>query len=227
MSKTNEEIVRGFFDQVVNAKQVDHLTEYVSEAFISHTAPYVGIGVTPDDTSGDRYMIAHVIPGGPADGVLRPGDEIVRVSDDSRVWETFQQLKEGTWGLGKIDTVLHLEVLRKGQPLKLQLKRGLVPSADVPYSVLLAGFRSTLLEHWPDLQIELGQVIQQGDRISCQGTYSGTSQRYGRYAVWSFVMMYRLSNGKIVEGWGLTDELTRMKQLGFQLMVPEEELELA
>ena len=57
MSKTNKEIVQSFFDQVVNQKRIDLWDEYISKDYVSHAAPYIGMGLSTR-TADDKMIIS-------------------------------------------------------------------------------------------------------------------------------------------------------------------------
>jgi hypothetical protein len=110
MTQTNSSIVRGFFDEVINERRLDLLPKYFSEEYVGHGTPYVGIGVAPDYSRGEKVTVKLVNPGGPSEGKLMVGDEILRVSDGERTWETFEELRQSAWGPG---VMLQLELEKR------------------------------------------------------------------------------------------------------------------
>ena len=74
---------------------------------------------------------------------------------------------------------------------------------------------------FPDLHLELENVLVEGDRLALRLTGSGTQRgplpgipptgRKG--SVWA-MEIHRFENGKIVEQWVLIDNLTLLQQLG-------------
>ena len=81
------------------------------------------------------------------------------------------------------------------------------------YSVLLAGF--------PDAQTTILDIIAERDKVvvraSTVGTHTGPFMGIpptGRSVTWSFVDIYRIGDGKIVEHWIETDRMSLMQQLG-------------
>lgn len=83
------------------------------------------------------------------------------------------------------------------------------------------------LEAFPDLSIELEDMIAEGDRVVIRTTVRGTNTGplegmpgTGRTIRVADVDIYRLDGGKIVEAWYQFDRFGMMQQLG---LLPEEE----
>jgi hypothetical protein len=75
---------------------------------------------------------------------------------------------------------------------------------------------------FPDVQMEIVDLIAEGDKVvgrfSCSGTHQGTwrghpatGRRFGRIAE---VYIFQFGHGRIVGAWGLEDTLRRLQQLG-------------
>jgi predicted ester cyclase len=220
MSKTNVQIVQEYVQDVLNHKQFERIFDYFTEDCIFHSSPYVGLGISMDDRSGDKVILVDIAPNSPAAGNLRPGDEIVRVSDGTKTWEGFKDLKSGMWGQGIMGTPITVTVNRDGKPMDIPLKRGRVEAFDMVLSTYIDQWRDNTLKFWPDLNIEIKMIFGEGDRIAFYLTDSGTNQEYHRSAVWGEVGIFRLKNGKIVESWGVEDSFSQLKQLGFQINEP-------
>ena len=117
MGQTNINIIHGYFEEVINQKHLDRIPTYFSQNFTEHGSPYVGLGLMIDDTSGDGVTIMHVVPGGPADGKLKPGDEILLAYDGDNTWKTYEELRQGgVWGQGEIGTCITVKVRREIMP---------------------------------------------------------------------------------------------------------------
>ena len=74
---------------------------------------------------------------------------------------------------------------------------------------------------FPDLTMTAHDVISEGDRVSIRATMSGTHRgefmgipATGRRMDVPLADFMRVSNGRIVEHWGVTDTETMMRQLG-------------
>ena len=74
---------------------------------------------------------------------------------------------------------------------------------------------------FPDVAVTIDDIIAEGDRVVARMTVSGTHRgEYrgipptGKTAVVTEMTIYRISEGKIAEGWDLTDRLGMMQQLG-------------
>ena len=81
------------------------------------------------------------------------------------------------------------------------------------FSMLFAGF--------PDVQTTILDTIAEGDKVvvraSTEGTHTGPFLGIpptGKHAKWSFIDIHRIADGKIVEHWVETDQMSLMQQLG-------------
>ena len=81
------------------------------------------------------------------------------------------------------------------------------------FSMLLAGF--------PDVQTTILDTLAEGDKVviraSTEGTHTGPFLGIpptGKRAKWSFIDIHRIADGKIVEHWVETDQMSLMQQLG-------------
>jgi hypothetical protein len=219
MAQTNSSILRGFLDEVINQRRPDLLPKYFSEEYVGHGTPYVGLGIAPDYSDGVKVTVRLVNPGGPAEGKLMAGDEILRVSDGERTWETFEELRRHAWGQGVLGTSLTMWVRREGAEHKISLVRGLVPSFEFPYQLLESGMREWLKD-WPDLEIHLVNAIEAGDLVAYHAENQGHNARYGRSAVWSEFGFVRVQDGKITDWWSAEDTFSLFKQLGYTIEEP-------
>jgi predicted ester cyclase len=75
---------------------------------------------------------------------------------------------------------------------------------------------------FPDLQMEIQELIAEGDKVvgrfTCSGTHLGawlgqppTGRRFERV---DEVAIFRFRDGRIVDAWSLEDTLGRLRQLG-------------
>ncbi len=85
-----------------------------------------------------------------------------------------------------------------------------------------------LKQHWtmdltgfPDLQLTVEDMIAEGDKVAVRLSRGGTHQGVfmgvaptGNEARWTGNTIFRIANGKIVEGWVEGDHLGLMQQLG-------------
>jgi len=220
MSKSNKEIVQEYFDNVFNAKRVELIKNYLSADFSIRGFPYVGTGIYVDTTSGEKCVVTYVASKGPSDGHLETDDEILSIEDDTNSWNTYAEVREGLWGHGLIGSEVRFKVLRKGKTVEAVLSRGLIEGFDLSYDYFKEDFKKFLLEEYPDLELEINNLIQEDDLVAYSVTMKGTDTEYNRQAIWTESGFYRLADGKIVEGWGDSNEYTRMKQLGYQIIPP-------
>ena len=74
---------------------------------------------------------------------------------------------------------------------------------------------------FPDWREEIVDLVAEGDKVAarfrCSGTFQGEfmgAAPNGRWQEVDEVYFLRVRDGRIVEYWGLEDNLTRMRQLG-------------
>ena len=82
-------------------------------------------------------------------------------------------------------------------------------------------FFSVLRAAFPDFRYTIEDMIGEGDyvvqRLTAQGTMKGEfmgMKPHGKHAVWSSMDFTRLKDGKVVEYWGIEDQLSMLQQLG-------------
>lgn len=95
----------------------------------------------------------------------------------------------------------------------------------------LEGFKQSLTTFrtaFPDYRYTIEDEIAVGDkivhRLSARATQKGEFlgvPSTGKQAAWSEIHIARLANGKVVEHWGIGDQLGMMQQLG---LIPEQKL---
>lgn len=219
MTQTNSDILRGYIEEVTNQKQFDRIPKYLSEKYIGHGTPYVGIGVNSDDSSGNKVIIQLVFPGSPAEGKLKTGDEILRVFDGERTWKTYEELRQGIWGQGVIGSALTVWVRRDSAEHEITITRGLVKGFEFPYKLIESGTRQ-YFKDWPDLKSKLVNVIEAGDLVAYHIENQGQNVRYGRSAMWAEFGFVRIRDGKITDWWSVEDGFSQLKQLGYSFREP-------
>ncbi|MCA1561441.1 MAG: ester cyclase [Chloroflexi bacterium] len=82
---------------------------------------------------------------------------------------------------------------------------------------------------FPDLRFEIEDLVADGDRVASRMTAHGTHQdeymgvpATGKQINCSVFGIARVADGKLVEHWGVTDELQLIEQIG---LVPQEYLQ--
>ncbi len=81
----------------------------------------------------------------------------------------------------------------------------------------------------PDVHYAVEGMIAEGDMVACRVTCSGTheGELWGilptgkRFSV-EHVHWHRLADGKLVERWGVRDDLGMVQQLGVVMSAPEQ-----
>jgi predicted ester cyclase len=76
----------------------------------------------------------------------------------------------------------------------------------------------------PDLHVTVEDLIEEGDKVVCRNTVTGTHQgEYmglpptGKPVTYNEIFICRFAGGRIAEIWGVVDVFSQMKQLG---MIP-------
>lgn len=224
MTNNNVNVVREYIEQVINQKYFDRMFDFCTQDCVSHSHPYVGLGVNFDDTSGERLILKQVAPGGPADGHLEIGDELIRVRDGEHEWETFHDLRNGLWAQGVVNTELAMTVRRHGNLLTIPLTRSRIEAFDMRLADESAWFAQYINKFWPDLHCEIRTIFSGDDTVACYMVNSGTQTEYNRSAVWGEIDIFKMRNGKISEMWGVENTYSQLKQLGFQVTEPVREM---
>ena len=82
-------------------------------------------------------------------------------------------------------------------------------------------FDSMLHEAFPDYQVTVEDQIAEGDKVvtrwTCRGTHKGRFQGIpptGKQITMTGITIFRIANGKLVEGWSNPDLLGMLQQLG-------------
>lgn len=82
-------------------------------------------------------------------------------------------------------------------------------------------FEAMLHEAFPDMQVTVEDQIAEGDKVvtrwTCRGTHWGEFQGMpptGKRMTMSGMTIFRIANGKLVEGWNNPDLLGMLQQLG-------------
>jgi steroid delta-isomerase-like uncharacterized protein len=82
---------------------------------------------------------------------------------------------------------------------------------------------------FPDLNFEIKDLIAADDRVVVRITVTGTHESdfmnmpaTGKKVSYNVIDIFRLSNGKITEHWGISDNLEMMTQLGVIPAGPQE-----
>lgn len=221
MTESNINILRGYFTEVNNEKRIDLIPKYISENFVGHGTPYVGLGMMPDDSSGDKIIIRAIYPGSPAESKLMVGDELLRARDGDRTWNTYDEMRNGgMWGQGALGTPITVWVRRGSVETEVTLKRGMIKGFEYPYKMIEMGTREYFKEY-PDLKTSLVNAIESGDLVAYHAENQGLNSRYGRTAVWAEFGFVRFKDGKITDWWSSDETVSQYRQLGYGIMAPE------
>ena len=118
------------------------------------------------------------------------------------------------WEQGNIDL---LDELLAPEYVNHTLATPDLPSGPEGVKEVVSMFRSGV----PDLRVVIEDMIAEGDRVATryalEGTHGGDLfgvAPTGRHLTIKSMTVERLSGGKIVEHWRVTDELDMMRQLG-------------
>jgi steroid delta-isomerase-like uncharacterized protein len=80
---------------------------------------------------------------------------------------------------------------------------------------------SVLLRAFPDLQLDVKDLIGEDDKVVARivvtgthrGDYMGVAPT-GKSIAYDEIFIFRFANGRVVETWGVVDVYAQMKQLG-------------
>ena len=82
-------------------------------------------------------------------------------------------------------------------------------------------FDAVLREAFPDYQVTVADQIAEGDKVAtrwtCRGTHKGQFQGIpptGKQMAMSGITIFRIADGKLIEGWTNPDLLGMLQQLG-------------
>jgi hypothetical protein len=74
---------------------------------------------------------------------------------------------------------------------------------------------------FPDLQVTIDDLIEEGDKVVSRNTVTGTHRgEYmghpptGKPVTYNEIFIFRFAGGRIVETWGVVDVFSQMQQLG-------------
>lgn len=224
MSKSNVEIVSEYIDGVFNHKQFDQASKYCDPNCVIHNPPYVGLGIGTDNRSNERLIIIEIAPNSPAAGHLLPGDELVRVTDGDKTWETYKDFLYGAFAQGIVGTPLTITVRRQGQLVDIPIKRGRVEGFDMNVSKYIDIWRNVIATEWMEFNEDIKLIFGADDLVTVYIINSGTHREFHQSAVWSECDIYRLREGKITDIWAVEDSLTELTQLGYQVRQPVKEM---
>jgi hypothetical protein len=80
---------------------------------------------------------------------------------------------------------------------------------------------TVLYRAFPDLHVEVEDVIEEGDKIVGRNTVTGTHlgeylgmAPTGRSVSYREIFIFRFAGGRIAEIWGVVDVLSQLRQLG-------------
>ncbi|TDD11653.1 ester cyclase [Nonomuraea diastatica] len=92
---------------------------------------------------------------------------------------------------------------------------------DLPGPQALKQVWAVLLRGFPDMRVEVEDVIAEGDKVVSRNTVTGTHQGEfrglpptGRSVAYNEIFIFRFADGRIAEIWGVVDLLTQLRQLG-------------
>ncbi|MGV0809633.1 ester cyclase [Mycolicibacterium setense] len=81
---------------------------------------------------------------------------------------------------------------------------------------------TTLHRAFPDLHVEVVEMIAEGNAVAVRNTVTGTHKggeymglpATGRSVTYNEIFIFRVEGGRVTETFGVVDVLTQMKQLG-------------
>ena len=78
-----------------------------------------------------------------------------------------------------------------------------------------------LLPAFPDMRLDIEDVIAEGDRVVSRNSVTGTHlgeymgmPPTGKSVTYNEIFIFRVTDGRIAETWGVVDVLSQLRQLG-------------
>lgn len=215
----NKALVERWVDEIANAQNIDALDEFYSEACVFHVNPYSGIGFVPDFTERDHIVVYYVSPKGPADGLLEPGDELVRARIGDKTLESGDLRSSQIWGHGPPGDTVHFSVKRNNDRFDVAVTRDLITDAE--FRGFLEAAYAEFYRRYPDIHAIIEFMIAEDDLVASRIRWSGYNAEYDGDVTWTETLVFRIADGKIVEVWSNEDSLSAMHQLGYAITAPE------
>lgn len=222
---SNKDVILGYYKEVVNGKDFTALDKYFHPDYLSGALPYIGMGVGMDSSSGDKVVVTYVYSEGPSAGKLEVGDEILFVQDGETKLKTFEEIRDIPWGWGKIDASLMLRVRRGDEEIEVEITRGIIEGLKMSLEEFKESWEKFAKEKVPDRKIKILHIIEEGDMVACLFTSTATHLDYDRQFLIPVGEFFRLKDNKIIEDWGIADNLAFIRQMGFTVEEPKKILE--
>ena len=93
--------------------------------------------------------------------------------------------------------------------------------SDATGAQVLKQVWSVLLRAFPDLQLDVKDLIGENDKVVARIVVTGTHrgdymgvEPTGKSIAYDEIFIFRFANGRVVETWGVVDVFSQMKQLG-------------
>lgn len=114
--------------------------------------------------------------------------------------------------LSRLAEFLHPEFVNHQEIFPLKSKKG---------SSVFEELYSTFFKIFSDVRADYHNLISEGDLVMAYDNIIGTNDGEimgkpptGKKADFQVFHLYRVEEGKLIERWGLTDDLTMLRQLG-------------
>ena len=115
--------------------------------------------------------------------------------------------------LSILPELLHEEFVNHHDLLPVENKKG---------PAVFEELYTKLFESFPDIKIYNNKILSDGDMVIIYDILKGTNTgpmpdgqpSSGKTVEFETINLLRIKDGKIIDRWGLTDQLTMMKQLG-------------
>lgn len=121
----------------------------------------------------------------------------------------------GAMGEGDVDAVID-EVIADGFIEHEELPPGIPPGKDAPRAMF-----KMIKDAFPDFQATVEDMFVVGDTVIARGRFLGTHRGEfmgipptGNRVDYAFFDQLRFADDRLVEHWGITDNMAMMQQLG-------------
>ncbi len=87
--------------------------------------------------------------------------------------------------------------------------------------VTIRSFYDDNLATFPDFKFTIEDIIVEGNKVALRLIFEGTHKTIGKKVRMVDHWIGKVENGKFVEVWEVTDDISRLKQLGYTITPPQ------
>ncbi len=209
-------VAKGWYDAACAdlAGFIAYVDKHMADDGVFMPGRYVGLGFTVDNNEGDDFgTVMSVTPGTPAAEVLKAGDQFVSVNGMAMTFAN----RDKTTFRGKPGEAVKAEIMRDGKKMPVEVNRGIIAAKNSKERVL-ANLALADADDWPADSCAVTDVIAEGKVVYVTGEWSDTEVETGYTFTQRGISRFEFNDdGKIVEGWNMTEERFVLEQLGYTI----------